>query len=59
MHWLIFSFSSRLSRPSKKVNFPSVTVWYNEGYDISEIASSHSPFKCKCSGRNFVKELRL
>ena len=25
-----------------QVNFPSVTFWYNEGYDVSEIATSHS-----------------
>ena len=24
-----------------RVNFPSVTVWYNEGYDISE--KKHTP----------------
>ena len=41
MHWLIFSFSSGLSRPSMQVNFPSVTVWYNEGYDLSE--KKHPP----------------
>ena len=28
-------------------------------YDNSDIATSHSPFKCICSGTKFVKELRL
>ena len=42
-----------------KVNFSSVTYWYNEEYDISEIATSHSLFRCICSGRKFVKDQRL
>ena len=42
-----------------KVNFRSVTFWYNEGYGISEIATCHSPLRCNCSGRNFEKELSL
>ena len=55
----IFIFSSELSLSSTNVNFHSVTFWYKEGYDISEIATFHYPFKFICSGRKFVKELRL
>ena len=54
-----FCYSSRLSLPSTKVNFPSVTFWYKEGYDISELVTSHSPFKFICSDRKFVKEPKL
>ena len=42
-----------------KVNFPPVKFWYNEAYDISELATSHFLLGCICSGRKFVKELRL
>ena len=60
MHRLNLSFFLRFFSPIYvKVNIPSVTFWYNEGYDISEIATSYSPLRCICSGRKFVKELRL
>ena len=54
----IFHFSSEFCLPSTNVNFPSLTFWYKEEYDISEIATSRSLFKCICAGRKFVKELR-
>ena len=54
-----FLFFSELSLPSTNVNFPSVTFCFKEGYDISETATYHSPFKCICSGRMFVKEPKL
>ena len=42
-----------------KVIFPSVTFWYNDRYNISEIATSQSLLRFICSGRKFVKKLRL
>ena len=44
---------------SKNLNFFSVIYWYIDGLDISEIATSHCPSKFSCSGKKFVKELRV
>ena len=33
--------------------------WYIDGWDISEIATSHYPSKFTCSGKKFVKELSV
>ena len=43
----------------KNLNFPSVTFWYIDVKDISEIATSNCPSKFTYSGKKFVKELSV
>ena len=54
-----FLFSSELSLIFTNLNFPSLTIWYKESYDISEISFSHFSFKFICSGRKFIKDQTL
>ena len=52
-------FGSVFYQLANKKHLVKHPTWYIDGWDLSVIATSHSPSRFSCSGKKFVKELSV